>query len=164
MEQQEQKFSFSESFNKSKAYIETQVELAKLRAISRASRIIGSLIVDASKVLLGLLIVFFLSMALGFYLGEVLGSNSLGFLATGGVFILVVFLIRVLEPNIETAFTNITIKKVMAKWGDEDDENQEEVSPSSDPGVGGESDEVPLTEQENSEQSSPVEHNEQARV
>lgn len=131
MEEQKQKFSISETFNKSKEYLETQMELAKLKAISRASRIIGSLIVDASRVLLLLLIVFFLSMALGFYLGEVLQSNALGFLATGGIFILIMLLIRVFASKIEVAFTNITIQKIMSKWGDddEDDEDEEEQGP-----------------------------------
>lgn len=132
MEQQEPKFSISETFSKSKQYIETQMELAKLRLVSKASRVVGSLIVDISKVLLILLIVFFLSMALGFYLGEVLESNALGFLVTGGIFLLVVLLIRALEPKIETLFVNFTIKKVMSKWiddeDDEDDEEQEETS------------------------------------
>lgn len=125
MEQQEQKFSFSETFKKSKAYIETQMELAKLRAISRSSRIVGSVIVDVSKVLLSLFIVFFLSMALAFYLGELLGSYSLGFLTTGGVFILIVLIIRVMEPKIETAFMNMTIRKIMEKWGDDDEDEED---------------------------------------
>lgn len=102
------------------------MELAKLKAISRASRIIGSLIVDASRVLLLLLIVFFLSMALGFYLGEVLQSNALGFLATGGIFILIMLLIRVFASKIEVAFTNITIQKIMSKWGDDDEDEEEQ--------------------------------------
>lgn len=126
MEQQEQKFSFSDTFKKSKAYIETQMELAKLKAISRSSRIVGSVIVDVSKVLLGVFIVFFLSMALAFYLGELLGSFSLGFLTTGGIFILIVLVIRLMEPKIEMAFMNMTIRKIMEKWGDDDDEEEEE--------------------------------------
>ena len=94
---EEQKFSFSESFDKSKEYLETQVELLKLKALSRMSRIVGSLIVDGSKLLLTLLVVFFWSLALGFYLGEVLGSYSLGFLATGGLFLVIILLIRALS-------------------------------------------------------------------
>ncbi|MGM1428427.1 hypothetical protein ACS126_04170 [Sphingobacterium lactis] len=123
---EEQKFSFSEAFDKSKAYVETQIELAKLKALSRASRILGSLIVDASKVLLTLLIVFFMSLALGFYLGELLGSYSLGFLATGGIFIVLLLLIRVFEPKLEAKFMDISIKRVLSKWDDDDDEDEKE--------------------------------------
>jgi len=126
---EEQKFSFSEVFEKSKEYIETQIELAKLRALSRSSRIMGSLIVDGSKVLLTLLIVFFVSLALGFYLGELLGSYSLGFLATGGIFFVILLLIRVFEPRLEEKFMNISIKRIMSKWDtdDEDELDEEEI-------------------------------------
>ncbi|WP_180269034.1 hypothetical protein [Sphingobacterium sp. 1.A.5] len=124
---EEQKFSFSEVFDKSKEYLETQIELAKLKALSRSSRIVGSLIVDGSKVLLSLLIVFFISLALGFYLGELLGSYSLGFLATGGIFFVILLLIRVFEPKLEEKFMNVTIKRIMSKWdADDDDELDEE--------------------------------------
>ncbi|WP_179221484.1 hypothetical protein [Sphingobacterium cellulitidis] len=125
---EEQKFSFSEVFDKSKEYIETQIELAKLKALSRSSRIAGSLIVDGSKVLLSLLIVFFISLALGFYLGELLGSYSLGFLATGGIFFVILLLIRVFEPRLEAKFMNMTIKRIMSKWdADDHDIEVEEI-------------------------------------
>lgn len=125
---EEQKFSFSEVFDKSKEYIETQIELAKLKALSRSSRIAGSLIVDGSKVLLSLLIVFFISLALGFYLGELLGSYSLGFLATGGIFFVILLLIRVFEPRLEAKFMNMTIKRIMSKWdADDHDVEVEEI-------------------------------------
>lgn len=125
---EEQKFSFSEVFDKSKEYIETQIELAKLKALSRSSRIAGSLIVDGSKVLLSLLIVFFISLALGFYLGELLGSYSLGFLATAGIFFVILLLIRVFEPRLEAKFMNMTIKRIMSKWdADDHDIEVEEI-------------------------------------
>ncbi|GGE10144.1 MULTISPECIES: hypothetical protein [Sphingobacterium] len=125
---EEQKFSFSEVFDKSKEYIETQIELAKLKALSRSSRIAGSLIVDGSKVLLALLIVFFISLALGFYLGELLGSYSLGFLATGGIFFVILLLIRIFEPRLEAKFMNMTIKRIMSKWdADDHDVEVEEI-------------------------------------
>lgn len=123
---EEQKFSFSESFKKSKEYLDTQFELLKLQAISRMTRIMGSLIVDASKLLLTLLVIFFWSLALGFYLGEVLGSYSLGFLATGGIFLIIILLIRVFEPKLEAKFMNLSIKRILAKWDDPDDEEEED--------------------------------------
>ncbi|WP_312138703.1 hypothetical protein [Sphingobacterium sp.] len=125
---EEQKFSFSESFKKSKEYLDTQFELLKLQAISRMTRIIGSLIVDASKLLLTLLVIFFWSLALGFYLGELLGSNSLGFLATGGIFLIIILLIRAFEPKLEAKFMNLSIKRILAKWDDPDDDEEEMIN------------------------------------
>ncbi|GAA4134623.1 hypothetical protein GCM10022216_07840 [Sphingobacterium kyonggiense] len=125
MEEKEQKFSISDSFEKSKEYLETQFELLKLKGISRMSRILGSLIVDASKVLLTLLIVFFVSLALGFYLGELLGSYSLGFLSTGGIFLVILLIIRAVEPKLEAKFMDLTIKRILTKWDEEDDDEEE---------------------------------------
>ncbi|MGN5954522.1 hypothetical protein ACP6L2_07905 [Sphingobacterium lactis] len=125
MEEKEQKFSISDSFEKSKEYLETQFELLKLKGISRMSRILGSLIVDASKVLLTLLIVFFVSLALGFYLGELLGSYSLGFLSTGGIFLVILLIIRAIEPKLEAKFMDLTIKRILTKWDEEDNDEEE---------------------------------------
>lgn len=122
---EEQKFSISDTFNKSKEYLDTQFELLKLKAISRSARIFGSLVIDATMVLLTLLVVFFLSLALGFYLGEVLGSYSLGFLATGGIFLIFIVLIKVFAKTLELKFTNLSIKRILAKWDDDDDEESE---------------------------------------
>lgn len=117
---EDQKFTFSGSFIKAKEYLDTQVELLKLRAIAKSSRIAGALIVDASKLLLLLIIIFFLSLALGFYLGELLGSYSLGFLSTAGIFLVILLIIRAFEPQLETKFMDITIRKVLGKWNEED--------------------------------------------
>lgn len=117
----EQKFSLSGSFKKAKEYVDTQLELLKLRAISRVSRMLGALIVDVAKVVLLLIIVFFLALALGFYLGEVLGSNALGFLTTGGIFLLILLIVRAFERKIESAFMNLAVRKFYNNWNEEED-------------------------------------------
>lgn len=117
----DQKFSFSGSYQKTKEYLDTQVELLKLRAIARGSRIIGALVLDATKLLLTLIIIFFFSLALGFYLGELLGSYSLGFLATGGIFLIILLIIRAFEPNLEAKFMDLSIRKILVKWNQEDE-------------------------------------------
>lgn len=88
---EEEKFSLSGTFQKTKEYLDSQLNLIRLKTVERSSRLIASLIVDGAKIILSLFIVFFLCLALGFYLGEVLGSNSLGFLATAVIFCLYSF-------------------------------------------------------------------------
>lgn len=117
-----QKFSFSDSFQKGKEYIDTQIELLKLKAVSRVSRLLGSLILDVSKVILLLMTALFLSLALAFFLGEIFQSYALGFLATAGIFLLLVIIIRLLDSRLEVLFTDIAIRKVMNKWNDDDDD------------------------------------------
>lgn len=118
---EEQKFSFSGSFQKTKEYLDTQLEILKLKAISKSSRIVGAVVLDITKVMLVLAIIFFLSLALGFWLGELLGSFSLGFLATGGIFFIILLIIRAIEPRLEAVFMDMTIKKVLGKWNEEED-------------------------------------------
>jgi|SRR5690606_6236653 len=117
----EPKFSFSGSFQKTKEYIDTQLEILKLKAISKISRIVGAIILDITKLVLTLVIIFFLSLALGFWLGELLNSNALGFLVTGAIFIIILVIVMLLEPKLEAKFMDITIKKVLGKWNEEED-------------------------------------------
>lgn len=117
----EQKFSFSGSFQKTKEYVDTQLEILKLKAISKSSRIIGAIILDISKLILALVIIFFWSLALGFWLGELLESYALGFLATGGIFLILLLIVRAVEPKLEAKFMDITIKKILGKWNEEED-------------------------------------------
>jgi hypothetical protein len=118
---EEQKFSFSGSFQKTKEYLDTQLEILKLKAISKSSRIIGAIVLDVSKLVLLLTIIFFWSLALGFWLGELMGSYSLGFLATGGIFLIILLIIRAIEPKLEAKFMDVTIKKILGKWNEEED-------------------------------------------
>lgn len=120
---EEQKFSLSGTFQKSKEYLDSQIELLKLKAIARGSRMLGSLILDISKVVLTLFIVFFLSLAFAFYLGELMNSNALGFLTTGGIFILLVVIVRLTETKLEAKFMDLSIRKLLGKWNEDDEKD-----------------------------------------
>ncbi|TYR37129.1 hypothetical protein FXV77_07640 [Sphingobacterium phlebotomi] len=120
---EEEKFSLSGAFQKGKEYVDTQIKLLQLKGLAKGSRIISSLALDVVKIIFTLFIVFFCSLALGFYLGEVLESNALGFLLTGVIFFILVLLIRAFEPGLEKMFMNLTIRKVTSKWQGEEDED-----------------------------------------
>lgn len=124
---EEEKFSLSGSFTKGKEYIDTRIKLLQLKLIEKSSRVFSSLIVDLVKVVLGLFVLFFFSLALGFYLSELLDSNSLGFLATGSIFILFIVIISIMETNIEKKLLNMTIRKFMVKWNEDEDEDEEDM-------------------------------------
>ena len=119
---EDEKFSLSGSFQKGKEYVDTQIDLLKLKILAKGSRIAGSLVLDIVKIVFTLFIIFFCSLALGFFLGEVLGSNALGFLLTGVVFFILVLLIRAFEPGLEKIFMNLTIRKITDRWQGEEDE------------------------------------------
>lgn len=116
---EEQKFSFSESFSKAKEYVDTQLELLRLKAISRSSRIGATIILDMTRVLLVLLIVFFMSLALGFFLAELLGSYALGFLATGAIFLVILLIVNSMSVSLERKFMGIIVERIFSKMHDE---------------------------------------------
>lgn len=118
---EEQKFSFTGSYQKAKEYLDTQIEILKLKAISKSSRIVGAVVLDVSKVVIVLIILFFWSLALGFWLGELMNSYSLGFLATGGIFLVILLIVKAIEPKLEAKFMDVTIKKILGKWNEEED-------------------------------------------
>lgn len=122
---EEEKFSISDTIQAGKDYVDTQIKLLRLRGLSKGSRIFGSLALDIVKIVFTLFIIFFCSLALGFYLGELLESNALGFLLTGVIFFVSVLLIRLFEPRLESFLVNFTIRKITKNWdGDEDDDEQ----------------------------------------
>jgi hypothetical protein len=122
--EEEKKFSLSGMFQKSKEYIDTRFRLLQLQATERSSRLIASLLVDLIKTVFGLFVLFFLSLALGFYLSELLGSSSLGFLATAGIFVVLIVIISLFEKKLEHFFMVLSIKRFLQKWNDESEENE----------------------------------------
>ncbi len=121
---EEQKFSFSDSFNKAKEYVDTQLELLKLKSIAKASRIGATIILDSTKLILVLLIIFFVSLSLGFWLGELMGSNALGFLTTGIIFFIILLLVNVRSGPLEKKFMGLIINRVFTKWNDDVDSKE----------------------------------------
>lgn len=115
----EQKFSLSGTVKTGRDYLETRLKLFQLKLTERSSRLIANLLVDLIKIVFALFVVFFLSLALGFYLSELLGSAALGFLATGGFFALLILVLMVFEIRLERVFLNLSIKRFLQRWMDE---------------------------------------------
>ncbi len=123
---EERKFSINGVYQKSKEYIDTRFKLFRLKLVERSSRLIASLITDGLKGVLAVFVIFYLSLALGFYLSELLGSSALGFLATGGIFVLLIIVVSAFENPLERFFMNLSIKRFLQKWNDEIDDDDEE--------------------------------------
>src|SRR3546814_385658 len=115
---EEKKFSVNGVYQKSKEYIDTRFKLFKLKLVERSSRLIASLITDGLKGILAVFVIFYLSLALGFYLSELLGSSALGFLASGGLFVLLIIVVSAFDGPLERFFMNLSIKRVLQKWNE----------------------------------------------
>lgn len=123
---EEQKFSLGGSFRKTKEYIDSQLELVKLKAVAKGSRIVGSVVLAVTKVLFAILVVFFWAMALGFYLSYLVDNYALGFLITGAIFALLIVIISLANKSLQAAVMNLIIRTFLDKWHEDDARLEEE--------------------------------------
>lgn len=123
--EEKEKFSVSGTFQKAREYVDTRFRIFQLKLAARSSRLIAGLLLDIVKVIFFLFVLFFFSLALGFYLSELLNSYSLGFLVTGGIFILLIALVFAVEKPLERFLMNQSIRKFIQKWYDEEDDDEE---------------------------------------
>jgi len=80
---------------KSRDYLETKIELARLKAVDKSSDILSGLIFTIVKFLIILFLALFLSVGLAVYLGALLGEYYYGFLIVGGLFALILLIVYI---------------------------------------------------------------------
>lgn len=81
-----------------KKYLELQKEFVKLDATEKMTVILSAILIVTVLLLLGSIVLLFLTFALAYYLGDVLGSLSLGF-SLISAFILLLTVIFYLNRN-----------------------------------------------------------------
>ena len=81
-----------------KKYLELQKEFVKLDATEKMTVILSAILIVTVLLLLGSIVLLFLTFALAYYLGDVLGSLSLGF-GRISAFILLLTVIFYLNRN-----------------------------------------------------------------
>ena len=86
-------------YDKSKEYVETQMELLRLKAIDKASTMVSSLATRLIYILVFLIGLFLLNMALGFWLGELLGKVYYGFFCLAAFYFIVGLIIFAIRKN-----------------------------------------------------------------
>jgi uncharacterized oligopeptide transporter (OPT) family protein len=69
-------------------YVEARVALIKKEIRDELAHQISRIVVMVFMMLIGLLTIAFLSIALGFWLSELMGSSTYGFLSVGGIYLL----------------------------------------------------------------------------
>lgn len=86
-------------YSKSKEYAETQVELLRLKAIDKASSMIANLATRLIYLLVFLIGLFTLNIALGFWLGALLGKVYYGFLCLSAFYFIVGFILYAIRKK-----------------------------------------------------------------
>lgn len=81
-------------------YLEVQLDLIRLHTAESLSRVFTRIANFAIIGFILLLILIFFSLAAGFYLGEVLESESVGFLIVSGFYVLVLIVFFIFRKSI----------------------------------------------------------------
>lgn len=113
MENESHKEVLESLFERTTDYVETRLNLAKLKIVKKTSGIVSNVM---SKVVLGVIFTFFilmLNIALGLWLGEILHKNYYGFFALAGFYFIVGLIIYAgRNAWIRTPIANSIIKTV----------------------------------------------------
>jgi len=100
--------------DKSKDYLETRIELTKLKAVDTSADVLSSVIVLIAIVLTSFLCILFTSVGVAILIGKKLGSLQTGFFIVGGIYaiiLLIIFLQR--DRWIKKPIANGLINKML---------------------------------------------------
>jgi hypothetical protein len=111
---------------KIKEYIHVRTELSVLSAVDKGSQLFAGLLTDGLVLVLTVLAFLFGSLALGFYLSEVLNNTYGGFLIVAGIYLLgAVILNSIKEKYLEKRIINLVIEKFFRDRNVEKHENKD---------------------------------------
>jgi len=100
--------------DKSKDYVETKIELAKLRTIDKSADVLSTVVVMVSMILIAFFFIFFVSVALAMLVGRSLGAYHYGFFIVGGFYAIILLVIYVQRGKwIKTPIANGLINKML---------------------------------------------------
>jgi hypothetical protein len=95
-----------------KEYIQTQIDIVKLKAINKGGEAISGVIVGITLGVLGFFIIFFLSFSAAYGISSASGHPFLGFLLVAAFYILLAVLIIVFKDKFITLpIINTLLKK-----------------------------------------------------
>ena len=123
---EEQEVDPQNIIEKIKEYIHVRTELSVLSAVDKRSQLFASLLTDGLVLVLTVLAFLFGSLALGFYLSEVLNNTYGGFLIVAGIYLLgAVILNSIKEKYLEKRIINLVIEKFFRDRNVEKHENKD---------------------------------------
>lgn len=113
MDKEQPKNTLESLFESTSNYVETRVELAKLKTVKKSCEVASTLI---SKMIIGGVIFLFLmvfNMAIGFWLGDMLGKNYYGFFVLALFYLVVGIVIYASRDKwLKTPVANSIIKSI----------------------------------------------------
>lgn len=99
---------------KSGEYLDTKMELTKLKAVNTSSGVLSSVVYLIVKILVIFLFIGFVSVGAAILLGNILGEYYYGFLIVGGFYLIVFLIIYIQRKNwIKGPVANSLINKML---------------------------------------------------
>ncbi len=113
METQQPKNALESLFESTSSYVETRVELAKLKTVKKSSDVFSTL---ASQLILGgvgFIFLMLLNIALGLWLGDLMGKTYYGFFLLAFIYFIVGLVLYISRDKwIKSPVANAIIKKI----------------------------------------------------
>ncbi len=119
-----EKFSFKSVVNRIKQYIQNYKDLAYLQVVEKISTAVPGIVTGLIQAICFLFLVFYLSIALALFLGELFNSYALGFTVTGLLFLLIIILIAAFGSSIKKKITDSVIRSFLSQWNNEDEDEK----------------------------------------
>ena len=96
-----------------KSYVETRIELLKLKAIDKSSSFLSYLILIVLIIGIGFTVFILLSIALALFIGDLLGRSYYGFLIVAGIYIIAGLVVLIFRRRwIKAPIANSMIKNL----------------------------------------------------
>ena len=112
---EEQGFSMESLYEKAKAYTDTTLELAKLKAVDKSSDLISTLVPRLTVIMMLLIVIFCMNIALALWLGTLTGQAYFGFLLVAGFYsLLALFMHFFLHTRIKKRIADAFIANLLS--------------------------------------------------
>lgn len=126
--------NFSNYFNQTgkvaKEYLETRLDLIKLQAAGKLSKALGLFFSLILAFLLFFFVVVFLGMVVGFWIGEMTNSFTIGFSCSAGMFFVLLAIILIFrKPLIQKPLSNMLVAELMSEMNAGEDDDDEKNIP-----------------------------------
>lgn len=109
-----QSSSIESLIDRVKSYVETRIDLLKLKAIDKSSSFLSVLVTMLVLSIVGLIFIILLNIGLALYIGSLVGSAYCGFFIVAGFYLitgLVIFIFR--DQWLKTPVSNVIIKNLL---------------------------------------------------
>ncbi len=111
---EDRKEMVEELFEKGGDYIQTNLQLIKLKATDKVATIVSNLAAQIAVVFLGFFFLLMLNIGIAFWIGEAIGKTHYGFMIVAGFYLLMTIILSIFKNElIKKPIINSIISQVL---------------------------------------------------